>query len=172
MEANKNKQACLTQSQLLYVLEYDCNSGLFTWLRPQARRNKKGMIAGCLDKSGYWHIQLFGKTFLAHRLAWLYVTGNWPENQIDHIDRNRSNNSFLNLRAATNSQNCRNSKINSLNTSGIKGVHWNFKMKKWQAYVYVENKKIHVGTFDSIELANSAVIKARNKHHKEFLCVG
>jgi hypothetical protein len=172
MRVNIKKELSLTHSQLLYFLEYEPVSGYFTWIRPQARRMKKGMVAGCLDKSGYWHIQICGNTYLAHRLAWLYMTGLWPKHQIDHKDQNRSNNSYTNLREATSNENCRNAKLSIKNTSGIKGVHWNAGMKKWQAYIYVGSKKIHVGTFDSIELANSAALRSRNDHHKEFASNG
>jgi len=152
----------LTQKELSKLLKYDKQTGLFTWLVDRRNRHvKKGSIAGCKHKYGYTNITIKGKTYLAHRLAFLYVDGVIP-NEIDHINHQRDDNKWDNLRAVTRSENCRNSTKNKNNKSGINGVrlYLHSKTPKWVASIYFDGKNRHLGYFDTVEDATSTRLKA------------
>jgi hypothetical protein len=137
-------------------LDYDPQTGIFIW-RDGPRQRSKTNIAGAINvRHGYRYICIYRKPILAHRLAWAMTTGEWPENDIDHIDRNRDNNAFANLREATRSQNLGNSGLKTTNTSGFKGVCF-FKPKGlWRARITFNYREIHIGYFASPEAANKA----------------
>jgi hypothetical protein len=130
---------------------------------------KAGDRLGSIDKSdGYGVISLNGRVYQAHRLAWLYVTGEWPEELIDHANRDRSNNAWHNIRSADMSQNNSNVQRRRDNTSGYKGVTWRPDKGKWQARVWANGKAYSGGHFADKEQANLAAIALRNKLHGEF----
>lgn len=138
----------LTQDRLKQLLVYDQNTGIF---------RRKRTLGGCIKNSiagyishGYVRISIDGKRYSGHRLAWLYMTGRWPK-LIDHINRKRSDNRFLNLRETTKSQNALN--------HGKPGVTWHKIKKRWQAQIKLNYKHIHIGTFKDRE----AAIKARQE---------
>jgi hypothetical protein len=118
--------------------------------------------------SGYWGIGIEGRSYAAHRLAWLYVTGEWPKDQIDHINCTRADNRFSNLREATNAENSKNSKISKNNTSGFKGVSWDQRNKKFIASIGVGGKLLYLGRFRDPRAASQAYREAAEKHHGEF----
>lgn len=157
----------ITQEELKELLNYNPDTGIFTYNKP---RNKctKGKIAGTRHVNGYTHIQLNGKIYKAHRLAWLYVYGYFPE-CIDHINCDKDDNRIENLREATITQNNHNVKLSKNNTSGIKGVCWHKKAKKWCATIGVYGKTIYLGLFDDLELAELVINEARLKYHGEFV---
>ena len=139
----------LTQEKLKELLHYDPDTGVFTNKIDRGKRAKKGNVAGIFHVStGYWQIYVEGKTYRAHRLAFLFMEGYFPENDIDHIDRNKINNKWNNLREVSTSCNVKNSNIRSDNTSGVKGV-WKNKKNKWIAEIKVP-KKIYLGSFDNL----------------------
>ena len=139
----------LTQSELTHALHYDPDTGVFTWVNPSKyHAEKKGTEAGWLNDDGYIGIRLNATNYSAHRLAWLYVHGSFPENETDHIDGDRSNNRIDNLRDVTKSVNQRNAKKRSDNKSGICGVHWHKATKKWAAQARVDGKQQHLGLFN------------------------
>jgi hypothetical protein len=113
----------LTQDRLKEVLDYDPATGVFTWIKP---RNgvTVGDEAGGLSKDGYRHLCLDKKQWKSHRLAWLYVHGEWPKGEIDHINRVRDDNRMENLRVVTPQQNKMNHGGHKRNRSGITGVCW------------------------------------------------
>lgn len=113
------------------------------------RRSKVGDIAGSIDSHGYLHTGIDGKTYLNHRLVWLWHHGFMPENQLDHIDQNPLNNRIDNLREASRSCNMRNRKQQKT-TSGVKGVCWNKQGNKWQARITVKRKLIGLGCTDNL----------------------
>lgn len=161
----------LTQAELKSQLHYEPESGIFTRLVSNHYMWKIGDVAGYKRKDGYISIRINKKLYLAHRLAWLYVYGEFPKVGIDHIDGNPSNNSIQNLRNANQSQNCCNARLRTDNTSGHKGVTWTHKILKWRAECYLSGKKYQIGYFYSLEEA----VKARNnftmKLHGEFFRV-
>lgn len=114
----------LTQAELKLHLHYCPESGIFTRLQSKTRVELIGMPTGAIDKLGYVIIYITGKVYKAHRLAWIYIHGAHPENLIDHINGNRSDNRISNLRQATTSQNLYNKRMYSTNSSQVKGVHW------------------------------------------------
>ncbi len=149
------------------VLGYDPETGQFVWLT--ARGNKPaGAMAGTVRKDGYRRIHFEGKQEYAHRVAWKLMTGKWPDEHIDHINGDPSDNRFANLRPATASQNLCNRKTQSNNSSGFKGVSWSRASKKWAAYICVQKKKKHLGFFIAPEDAFDAYCKAAKTHFGEF----
>ena len=158
------KLVSITQKELKDRYYYNPENGEFHSLIRNYATNKP---AGHLDPQGYIRIGLLNKSYKAHRLAWLYMTGEWPKQQIDHKDRNKSNNSFINLREATNSQNMFNRKLNTKQTSG---VIWHKATGKWAVVISINKVRKHLGLFSDLELAELVAVEARSKHHKEFFC--
>jgi hypothetical protein len=159
----------ITQGRLIELLRYSPVVGVFEW-RKSRPRVRAGFLAGAVNpRNGYVNIFVDGRSYRAHRLAWLYMTGAWPENDLDHIDGDKSNNAFSNLRQATQSQNMMNSPKKATNTSGVKGVSFNKARGRWEASVRYDGKKKHLGMFEDLSQAESAVVAARNRLHGEFV---
>lgn len=159
----------ITQEELKEILYYDSETGLFTRKTSVASNKIKiGSIAGCKNNIGYIQIHINYELYLAHRLAWLYKTGNWPKNDIDHINGIRNDNRFCNLREATRSQNRQNSLLSSKNTSGITGVCWYKNSKKFAARISINGKTKTIGFFKELEDAKNARIEFANLYYKEF----
>lgn len=156
----------VTLDRFKELLTYDPLTGLFHWI---VKRNGviKNKPAGSIVK-GYIHIMIDSKAYKAHRLAWFYMTGEWPIDQIDHINTIKTDNRFENLRQADNSKNKYNTPIYNNNTSGYKGVHFNKRIGLFAARIGVNKTKIHLGYFDSAEKAYQAYLQAANNIQKEF----
>ena len=150
-------------NQLKEILEYQPETGLFFW-KKGIQGIIKGSKAGHLSKDGYVDIRIKKRLYPAHRLAWLMMTGNWPDNFIDHINRIKSDNRFVNLREATKAENAQNTDLPSNNTSGYKGVVWHKPNKNWCAQIFINKKHIHLGSFENLQDA----INARIEAEKEF----
>jgi hypothetical protein len=160
----------ITQSELKEVLDYNPDTGLFIWKKTVGRRAKLGSVAGTKMNTGYVRITIKQKMYTAHRLAYLYMTGNFPENFIDHINHIKDNNRWSNLRDATNSQNLANQVKPKTNTSGYKGVYWNKVHKKWCAEIGYMKKKMHLGLYTTPQEAAEAYKKKAIEIHGEFSC--
>ena len=145
----------LTAEYLRSVLDYDPESGIFTWKVGSANQVKVGDVAGWPD-DGYLRIMVQKRSYHAHRLAWLYVRGEWPKDQIDHINRDRADNRIANLREVTNKQNLQNAGKYSHNTSGHTGVCWHKQSSKWEAKIRHNYKHIYLGLFTDLAEAISA----------------
>jgi HNH endonuclease len=158
----------LTIERLLELLTYDENSGKFTWKVPRRGNVVAGSLAGHIEKDGYVYIKIDGRKYLAHRLAWLFMTGAFPLGQIDHSNMCRSYNRWCNLRDATASQNQANVRIRKDNKSGFKGVYWATNRKKWHAQITIDKRVRFLGYFDDPSIAHSAYIAAAKKHFGEF----
>lgn len=155
----------LTQQKLKELLHYDPVTGEFTWLVARRGTACAGSKAGTVNSDGYIHIRLFGKQYKAHRLAWLYMTGSWPQDEIDHINKEKADNCWVNLREATRQQNEANKNLQSNNTSGFKGVYWNERAQKWSAQIRVNGKKKQIGLFDfQFDAMNSYILAANDLH--------
>ena len=148
-------------------LTYDPDTGLFKWVNPGGSGVfKQGWFAGTIDNS-YAHIRVNRKKYKAHRLAWFLMKGEWPKNQIDHIDGNRSNNKFNNLRDVTPSVNMQNmKKPNGLNTLGYLGVHFDNARQKYTARLTLNGKKEFLGRFETAEEAYEAYLQAKRLRHE------
>ena len=145
---------------------FDYKDGHLYW--KIAKQNVKiGHKFGCLRDDGYIVGNLNRKNVREHRLIFMFHHGFLPK-EIDHIDGNPSNNHIENLRQADRSKNCMNQRLNSKNTSGVKGVSWRKDKKKWNVRVKIDKKNIHLGYFDDIELAELVAIEGRNKYHGQF----
>ncbi len=139
----------ITQSELKELLDYDPETGVFIWKKKVANRVKIGDIAGCLDIStGYIVFMIKGKRYRAHRLAWFYIYGEWPKDQIDHINHVRDDNRIVNLREVTRQENLKNASLSKNNKSDVTGVHWYKANKEWRAQIMVNGKYIHLGYFN------------------------
>lgn len=164
----------ITAEQLREILHYCPFTGVFTWKKTNSRRVKVGQLAGSEGVRGICiNSRVFGQPMLAHRLAWLYMTGSFPEKGmvIDHRDRNPFNNVFSNLRLCTQRQNTWNQGLKKGNKTGVKGVSL-LPSGRYHARIRtVEGIKL-LGNFKTIEEAASAVSEARNEHHGEFASDG
>jgi hypothetical protein len=157
----------ITQEQLKQLVEYDPETGNFRWLiRPRQRACSD--FAGTVNPYGYRHICLKQKIYRAHRLAWFYYYGEWPNGQIDHINGNRDDNRIVNLRLATYQQNQANSKIRVNNRTGFKGVHFHKLSKLYMARVMVAGKSHLLGYYKTPEEAHAAYIVGSKHHFGEF----
>jgi len=159
----------LTQERLKQVLFYDPIVGVFVRRIRTSRNMKIGDFAGgIVSQSNYVFIGIDGKQYQAHKLAFLYMKNIWP-NEVDHINRNRKNNSWKNLRIVTRTQNNGNMGISSLNSSGFKGVSYNKRKDKWRAYIKKQGKQHHLGYFENKESAAKAYdVAAINFFGKEY----
>ena len=156
----------LTAERLREVLSYDVSSGEFVWKVRPAQNIRAGTVAGHKNGQGYWAIRVGGEKHNAHRLAWLYVYGRWPADQIDHRNGVRDDNRIDNLREATLSENQQNRKPNSNNVSGHQGVGWQIRSGKWQARIRINGVLTHIGLYEDIKDAIAAREEAKAKHHK------
>lgn len=159
----------LTVERVREALDYDPETGVFTWRKKIARKVVVGKIAGnIVDARGYRKIMIDGGRHYAHRLAFLYMTGDWPSEYVDHADGDPSNNAWANLREATRSQNMHNVGILATNTSGAKGVSWNKREKCWRAYIRCDGKQLQLGSFASFAMAKRVHDLAARDIHGKF----
>lgn len=161
------------------LLDYNSDTGLFVWRFRERKWFKSdksmkawnsrfaGVATGSLHHSGYVHLTILSKFYAAHRIAWLYVYGEFPDNEIDHKDGNKSNNRILNLRDVTPKTNSENKlKVYQNSKSGIRGVSWHEKDQKWRVRIRVNGKLLHIGNFTDITEAEHAAIAAKRKYHE------
>ena len=144
----------LTQSELKSKLVYDSTTGNFTWLIGKYKNCIAGCVSGTLPDAGYILININNKAYPAHRLAWLYVYGQFPKKHIDHINKVRTDNRIDNLREADDALNSKNQSLYKNNSSGYHGV--TAHGKRWRARINVNGKKVHIGVYDTIEEAAKA----------------
>ena len=155
----------LTDAKLRELLAYDLATGVFTW-RCQVGRAKAGQKAGVKRSDGYWVIKINRRLYRAHRLAWLYVYGEWPRNELDHINGIRDDNHIANLRDATRVENGRNRKKRRDARCALKGV--SVQNKRFRAQIKLAGKTIHIGYYDTEEEAHAAYMAAAEKEFGAF----
>ena len=150
---------CIQQKDLCEVLTYFPLTGEFIWAqRPKnANRINIGGVAGHQSNTGYTQIRLYKYLYYAHRLAFLYMTGVFPLEQVDHINGDPSDTRWSNLRLATPTENQRNTAISKNNTSGVLGVCWDKRKSAWLVRIRDSNKEKFIGYFK--ELADAAIAR-------------
>lgn len=151
----------LTQKRLKELLRYDAETGIFTRL-VAAGNAKAGDIAGNLTSYGYIQIMIDCRSYLSHRLAFLYMTGEFPSDECDHTNHIRNDNRWENIREADRTMNMKNVSMASNNTSGYNGVVW--YRGRWYARIYVDSKNIYLGCFIDISDAVAARKAANIKY--------
>jgi HNH endonuclease len=156
----------LIAERLREVLSYDPETGIFTRVKQTSNRIRVGDIAGSLNNTGYLLIRVDGIKYSAHRLAFLFMLGRWPDAEVDHINLIRSDNRWSNLREATHAENKRNSWVSRRNTSGFKGV--NKRGNRWYARIRADGDQIHLGYFATPKEAHAAYCRAAAKYHGKF----
>lgn len=159
------KNESLSHDHLRELLDYDPKTGIFTWKIAAGKRVSEGLRAGWNEGKGYRKIQVSGKSYREHQLAWFYVNGKWPDHEVDHKDGIRNNNRISNLREATRLENRQNLSGKSSGKSGVIGCSWHKKTKKWQAYISVGRKWHALGYFDNREDAGAAYLRAKQELH-------
>ena len=150
------------------VLQYNENTGVFTWLQKTGPRCRIGHAAGSETDEGYIAIRVFNKNWKGHRLAWFFVHGCLPTGDIDHINGDKRDNRISNLRIASCAENCRNSGKRITNKSGYKGVCWHRRDRKWRAQICHNYKVIALGSFQTREEAAATYIKKAMQLHGEY----
>ncbi|WP_204371524.1 HNH endonuclease signature motif containing protein, partial [Burkholderia multivorans] len=164
MESDVN--TVLTKERLATLLNYDPQTGIFVWLVKRRGKGGPGKVAGCISNRRYV-IRVDGHLYHASRLAWLYMTGEWPDGEIDHIDTDSLNNRWENLRDVSrkvNQQNIRSARSNNIN--GVLGVAPNKGGKSFQARICIEGKTKYLGSFKTESEAHEAYINAKRRFHK------
>lgn len=161
------KDNLLTAEDLRRLVKYDPETGLFTWIVKVAHRVRIGDVAGSQMKNGYWRVCVLGTQYYAHRLAWLYMTGVWPSQEIDHKDLNKVNNRWGNLRLANSTQNKANA-IRNVGATGLRGVIESEPDGFYTAKLSKKNKTIYLGYFNCPVAAHLAYVVAAAKYQGEF----
>lgn len=152
----------LTAARLRELLDYDPGTGVFR----HKHGKRAGKIAGSIrPPKNYRYLIVDGHHYSAHRAAWLYVTGEWPADQIDHRDGLPDSNAFRNLRECTNAENCQNRAKRSDNESGFVGVTWDRRNKRWRSQIKLEGRNHFLGFFDDPALGGAAYLEAKKTRH-------
>jgi len=154
----------LSQKTLKELLYYNPETGIFRWKVRRGSRGKIGAIAGSIDSKGYRRTGISGYVYATHRLVWFYMNGEWPLDQIDHINGDKMDNRIINLRLVSNLENSKNQRLRSTNTSGFNGVVWHKAGRKWHTSIWVGGKNIYLGLFSKFDDAVAARRKANENH--------
>jgi len=172
--AKEEAQAVINEIDFFrQILDYNSISGDFKWKKRSDRgkawnTKHKGKVAGSINGKGYVVININGRKYYAHRLAWLFAHGEWPEKQIDHINRCKNDNAISNLRVVSNKVNHENRFVpRADNRSGFLGVvpvHGRFS-----AHIKVDGASKYLGTFNTPEKAHVAYVQAKKKMHMGFV---
>ena len=158
----------LTQTRLRVLLDYDPETGIFLWKTSEGAK-KAGTRAGALKGHGYRLIRVSGVFHYEHRLAFLWMNGELPPQQVDHVNGNRADNRWDNLRLATNAENAWNQPVSSRSRSGVKGV-WRTaaEPRRWQSQIQIHGHRICLGSFRTREKAAAAYQAAAKRLHGEY----
>lgn len=159
----------LTAGRLRELIHYNPETGKMIWREDRGRMRCKGREAGAPDNAGYLLVKVDYRLYKAHRLAWLYMTGEWPLHQIDHANGKTADNRWLNLRAATSQQNAFNTARKVRNRTGYKGVTFLPENGRFRANIWLNRRGVALGVFPTAEEAHAAYVAAAQRHHGEFL---
>lgn len=154
----------LTAERLRALLDYDPETGAFTW-RERRGRATAGKPAGFVRKDGYVVIRVDGVSHTGHRLAWLYVHGEWPEQDTDHFNGTRCDNRIANLRDVSRAINIQNQrKATATNKTGVFGAH--VERGHFRSHIRINGRQVRLGSFATAAEANAAYVEAKRKHHE------
>jgi hypothetical protein len=154
----------MTAEEVGAIISYDPDSGLFSWKQSTSKRIKVGMPAGSLRSDGYLEIEILGQRARAHRLAWLLTTGEFPKFDIDHLNGNRADNRFSNLRDVPRKTNLENQREGRGKQKTL-GVYWNKKDRRYMARITTSGKMIYLGSFKTSNEAHAAYLSAKRMLH-------
>lgn len=155
----------LTVEKLKESVHYDPITGVFIRIKKTSNRIKIGDVAGSKDHYGYLRFNVQSKVYKAHRLAWLYMTGDWPKLEIDHINCNPADNRFDNLREANRTKNMQNQRhAKGFSKTGVLGA--SPQRGRYKAQIQVNGNKQHIGMYATPELAHSAYLAAKRQFHE------
>lgn len=157
----------LTAARLREVLHYEPETGVFTRIKSVCGQTA-GTICGSPNGRGYIQITIDGKSYLAHRLAFLYMTGEWPAEFADHINCTQTDNRWANLREATKYENARNSRGRRDTIGGLKGARYDKSIDKYRASIAVNGKQKYLGVFITAEEASQAYSLAAKQYYGQF----
>lgn len=163
----------LTPDQIRSLLKLNVETGELRWTAAASQGRLADRVAGSLASNGYWQIKTGGVCYLAHRIVWAIVHGEWPEKDIDHIDGNKGNNAMSNLRLVTKSENMQNLAVTGKRTaSGLAGASHrpasNRRREKWDAKIRIDGVLKHLGSFDSPQEAHAKYMQVKSLHHTHF----
>lgn len=156
----------LTQECVRKLFDYDADAGRLIWKTSPRAKVRVGDEAGCVD-GRYVRVQVMGRRYCAHHIAWLWMTGEWPKQQIDHKDRNSTNNAWSNLRVASPSQNAANRAVRAGNKCGLKGAY-RLPNGKFSASIKKDGRSKNLGQFETAEAAHGAYCAAARRAFGEF----
>lgn len=158
----------ISHDRLLELLIYEPATGLFRRKIAQGRFDA-GSVSGSISaKIGYWEVSVDGQRYYGHRLAWFYMTREWPVATVDHKNLVRSDNKWENLRAASKAQQIMNTPITKRNKSGVKGIFFDQQTQKWGAEIRVNGIRVWLGRFDSLDVAEAIILEKRSELHGQF----
>lgn len=157
----------LTQQRALELLNYDPETGVLTWRVRKAIRTAPGSVAGTVNAEGYRRVEIDGRAYAAHQLAWFMTHGAWGRPLLDHINGDRLDNRLCNLRVADNFLNHQNRRKGWRNSvSGMLGVDYVARGKsRWRARILVDGKSIYLGRYGTAEEAHAAYLEAKRRMH-------
>ncbi|MCW2477733.1 HNH endonuclease [Candidatus Symbiopectobacterium sp. NZEC135] len=168
MAENNNNLMNKWRADLMSVLHYNDETGVFTWKKHRKNHMNEGDIAGTKNSNGYINIGFRGKVIRAHRLAWMFVYGSWPTKSIDHKNGNTSDNRIINLRECSHRENMMNMGDHKNNTSGFKGVSLRGDGKKWRACISLNGKQVTLGSYRKASQASAAYKLAEYLYFGQF----
>ena len=149
-----------SQERLKELLHYDPETGVFTW----RGGGRAGAQAGSKNFNGYWTLKILGQEYKAHRIAFLYMTGEFPPEETDHINRIKDDNRWINLRAVSKSENQKNMPVRKDSTSGCPGVNWDAPHNKWRVRLVHNSVRVELGFYTDLEQA----VAVRHAHAKQW----
>lgn len=155
----------LTAEHLHTLVHYDPETGVMTWLKKLSARQYVGDSVGSLKDNGYVWTKIYRKSYAVHRLVWLYMTGAWPTDEVEHVDRNRANNKWVNLENATHQENAGNRTPRHDSSSGVTGVLWSTKDQAWRATICIDGRKRQIAQSKSLIVAADARRAAEREHY-------
>ncbi len=158
----------LTSERLRSILEYDPVTGVFIRIAKTGRNTVIGRPVGSLDRYGYLQCSIDNRKYKMHRLVFLLADGEFPAEEVDHIDGNPANNAQKNLRKVSRVQNMQNMSLRNESKTSVKNVYFDKRCNKYAVRIRVKGSRRSFGLFEDLELARLVATEARNKYHGEY----